>query len=339
MSIRAKDIAASLHLSTSSVSLVLNGKPGISEDTRVMVINKIKELNCEYLLRNLPQEYIVTGSIGFVVYKGSGKIIDESPFFNYALESINTSLQKNGFSLKFIYINRGTSTKEKMRQIAEANCKGLIVYAVEMSDDDLNLFTQNSLPFVLMDNSFKTRDVDCIAVNNSQGIYKAMQYLYKMGHKRIGYLRSSISITSFEERFREYRHQLKRAAIIPNKDDIITVGYSESEIFSTIDSFLSTHNNLPSAFVADNDLIGCYAMQAFKQHGYSIPKDISIIGFDDRPICTMVSPHLTTIAIPQHLFGPSAVDLLVAKINTPRMQSIKLEIGTTLIERQSVAKK
>ena len=77
-------------------------------------------------------------------------------------------------------------------------------------------------------------------------------------------------------------------------------------------------------------------MQAFKQHGYAVPENISIIGFDDRPICKLVEPPLTTVAVPQALFGPSAVDLLVSKIQIPRTQSLKIDIGTNLIERSSV---
>ena len=64
--------------------------------------------------------------------------------------------------------------------------------------------------------------------------------------------------------------------------------------------------------------------------------NISIIGFDDRPICKLVDPPLTTVSVPLNLFGPSAVKLLLTKLDAPRTQSIKLDIGTSLIERSSV---
>ena len=86
MPIRAKDIAEMLNVSTATVSIVLNNKPGVSSETRSLIINKIKEMNCDYLLKNIPATAAETGTIGFVVYKRFGDIIDEAPFFSYALE-------------------------------------------------------------------------------------------------------------------------------------------------------------------------------------------------------------------------------------------------------------
>lgn len=337
MPLRAKDIAELLNVSTATVSIVLNNKPGVSNETRALIVNKIRELNCEYLLKNIPS--VSTGSrmIGFVVYKRFGDIITESPFFNFALESINLSLQKHGYELKFIYINRTSPLEEKERLLNENICDGLIIYAVEMYEDDLEVFTHSRLPFVLLDNSFQTRDVDCVAINNIQGTCKAIQYLHRMGHTRIGYIKSRISITSFNERFSEYKRQLKLLGLEFRSSDILEVGYSEQEVSSAVDSYLPS-SDLPTAFFADNDLLGCYAMQAFKQHGYSVPEDISIVGFDDRPVCKMVEPPLTTVAVPLALFGPSAVNLLISKIQEPRSQSLKIDIGTNLIERASVAR-
>uniref|UniRef100_UPI00359C8ECA LacI family DNA-binding transcriptional regulator n=1 Tax=Faecalicatena contorta TaxID=39482 RepID=UPI00359C8ECA len=335
MPIRAKDIAEMLNVSTATVSIVLNNKPGVSSETRSLIINKIKEMNCDYLLKNIPATAAETGTIGFVVYKRFGDIIDEAPFFSYALESINLSLQKYGYGLKFIYISKNTSSSEKERQLNESDCDGLIIYAVEMYEDDLDLFTHTELPFVLLDNSFQTRDVDCVAINNIQGTCKAIQHFYQMGHRKIGYIKSKIAITSFNERFAEYQRQLKLLGLEYNSSYVLEVGYSEQEVNHAVKNYL-TGSVMPTAFFADNDLLGCYAMQAFKQHGYAVPENISIIGFDDRPICKLVEPPLTTVAVPQALFGPSAVDLLVSKIQMPRTQSLKIDIGTNLIERSSV---
>ena len=79
-------------------------------------------------------------------------------------------------------------------------------------------------------------------------------------------------------------------------------------------------------------------MQAMQELGIKVPDDISVIGFDDRPIAQMVQPKLTTVNVPKDIFGPAAVDLLMSKIRTGREQSVKLEIGTNLIRRDSVKK-
>lgn len=337
MSIRAKDLAQILGVSTSTISIVLNNRPGVSNATRAMVLDKIQELHCDYLLRDPTESDIEKATIGFVVYKRFGDIIDEAPFFNYSLESITDTLKEENYDLKFIYINKSSSPEQQIKLLTASNCLGLIIYGVEMYEDDLEVFIQTKLPFVLLDNSFQTRDVDCVAINNIQGIHKAMQYLFSMGHRRIGYLKSRITITSFQERFREYRHQLSLLGLPYEERHTIEMGYSEQAVRNAIEQYLSGQEApLPTAFLADNDLLGCYAMQAFKKHGYAIPEDISLIGFDDRPICRLVDPPLTTISVPLTLFGPSAANLLITKLKHPRNQSLKVDIGTTLLKRSSV---
>ena len=72
--------------------------------------------------------------------------------------------------------------------------------------------------------------------------------------------------------------------------------------------------------------------------GYRIPEDISVVGFDNRPISTLVEPQLTTINVPKDIFGPAAVDLLISRLDQGREQSLKVEIGTSLVKRESVKK-
>ncbi len=99
MALRAKDIAEMLGVSTATVSLVLNNKPGVGDQKRQEIIEKIRELGCDYLLKDIP---VTNGNIGFVVYKTIGKIVDESPFFNYILEGLNSSLTDYGYNLSFV---------------------------------------------------------------------------------------------------------------------------------------------------------------------------------------------------------------------------------------------
>ena len=99
MALKAKDIAKMTGVSAATVSLVLNNKPGVGARKRQEIINKIKELGCEHLLKDMP---VVNGNIGFVVYKTIGRIIDESPFFTYILEGLNKSLKNYGYNLNFV---------------------------------------------------------------------------------------------------------------------------------------------------------------------------------------------------------------------------------------------
>lgn len=74
-----------------------------------------------------------------------------------------------------------------------------------------------------------------------------------------------------------------------------------------------------------------------QDNGYRVPEDISVIGFDDRPVCQMIVPSVTTVNVPKNAFGSAAVELLMEKMQNPREYSMKTEIGTKLIIRKSVS--
>ena len=158
MALRAKDIAEMLGVSTATVSLVLNNKPGVGEKRRQEIIQKIKEMDCGYMLK---EQRINNGSIGFVVYKREGSIVDESPFFTYILEGINNRINHYGYTLNFLYINKTMPRTEQEHQIKSGGYKGLIIFAVEMYYDDLQLFKESQIPFAILDNSFQENDVRC----------------------------------------------------------------------------------------------------------------------------------------------------------------------------------
>ena len=93
---------------------------------------------------------------------------------------------------------------------------------------------------------------------------------------------------------------------------------------------------MPTAFFAENDYLGCHALRHFADAGVRIPQELSLVGFDDRPIAQMIRPQLTTVAVPKRDFGEAAVNLLLEKIEGGRTFSVKLAIGTNLVIRDSV---
>lgn len=335
MPLRAKDIAELVGVSPATVSLVLNNKPGVSKEKRQEIIDVINDTGSTYLLKDYSSSQ---GNIGFVVYKREGKIIDEAPFFHYMLSGVTESVTKHGFQLSYCYMNKNMSLSEQLKLINNGNYKGLIIFAVEMHDEDLKVFKDSHIPFVTLDNSFKESDVDAISINNTQGIAKAVEYLYRMGHRRIGYIMSRERIDSFEDRYNAFLKKVNDFQIAyEERTDLVKVSYSEKQMEQGMREYLScVGDRFPTAFIAENDLIGCNSVKAILSFGLSVPDDISIIGFDNRDICTIISPNLTTINVQKEAFGPLAVDLLLEKLDSRREYSLKIITGTSVIERESV---
>lgn len=333
MKYKSKDIAKELGVSTATVSLVLNDKPGVGAQRRKEIIDKICEMGCEHLLKS---EAVDKGNVGFVVYKGTGEIINEFPFFSYLLENINKSMLLHNYKMNIIYLEQHMTAEEKKQMLIMSQCKGFIIYAVEMYARDLKIFRQIEQPCVYLDNLFPTEAVDTISIDNYLGVHQAVEYLYKMGHISIGYIKSKVKIQSFDERFEAFNKELQEKNLELSKEHIIRVGYLESETTKDVLEYLQHAKNLPTAFLADNDLLACYAVQGLKTMGYRVPDDVSVIGFDNRPICSFTDPTVTTVEIPREDMGIAAVKILFDKMGKKRETSYKSLIGTRLIERESV---
>lgn len=339
MAIRAKDIAREIGVSEATVSLVINGKPGGSDKTRARVSGKIRELGFGYLLSGDGNNEYNAHRIGFVIYKDGGKLLGENSFFPLILDEIETTARELGFSVTIVYINR-SRIEEDIKYINELNCSGCVIFATELHEKEVHFFKELAIPLVVLDNYFIDHNIASVKLNNQQGEHLAIKYLYKMGHRKIGYLGSGLEINSFEERQKAAMDALERFGLTGDKNYFFKVGYPNEEAQKGMAKILSMYSKeeLPTAFVSDNDLVAVGAIRAIKDFGYQVPEDFSVVGYDDRPICTMVSPQITTIEIPRDLFGATAVRRLARIILYNEDPYTITSINGVLVERDSVKK-
>ena len=336
MKYKAKDIAKATGVSPATVSLVLNNRPGVGEKKRKEIIDKIEELGCGYLLRGDEQEHAEPEDIGFIIYKCVDEIIEEYPVFNYMSESIIRALEKHNYKLSVLYLSKKDSLKERRQAVENLNCVGYIVYSVEMYAEDLEIFNELDVPCVFIDNPFFDADVDAVSVDNEWGIRQEFEYLYAMGHREIGYIKSKIKIECFDERYGTYCRMMQEKGLEIRPEYIIHVGYQEKETREDVKEYLTQQNKLPTAFLSDNDLLGCRALRVFNKHGVKIPEEVSFVGFDDRTICSFVEPSMSTIHLPSEAMGDVAVEILLKRIKKDDGARIKSRIIPRFIQRHSV---
>jgi LacI family transcriptional regulator len=103
-------------------------------------------------------------------------------------------------------------------------------------------------------------------------------------------------------------------------------------------NILNQKTDLADAYFADNDIIAAAAMKAFRENGIRIPEDISIIGFDDMPLCDMMVPSLSTMRVKKKELGATAVQRLMDRVSDNHRESLKMSMSTKLIKRDSVSK-
>lgn len=312
-----------------------------------MVEKKLDELGYAYMMQPLPSiapEHSGTApfntghTISFVLYKDNGNLLGMNSFFPLILEGIEATARKHGYSLNIVNMDRFTLAHD-IQYIKDNGSAGFVIFATELQKEQLQEFLSLQLPFVIFDNYFLDQDVYNVKVNNEQGTYLAIKHLHEYGHKKIGYLCSGVKINSFLERQKCALSALNYFGYQEPERFFYTIGYASENAQNGMDALLDSVSihNLPTAFLADNDLVAIGAMQSIKKHGFCIPEDFSIIGYDDRPICSLTDPKLTTIQLPRHKFGAAAVDLLIQQIETSDFFPISIEINGKLITRNTVS--
>lgn len=334
MSIRIKDIAKAANVSIATVSLVLNNKPGVGESTRQKILNIVKEMGYETNILSKPA-LKNNGDIRFIIYKKHGKVVADTPFFSQLMEGIDYECRREGYNLVISYINNDNKV-ELLNLLKDSRPQGIILLATEMQYKELGEFIELNLPFIVLDSFFKYKKLNMIGINNTEGVYESISYLYQLGHRKIGYLKSSIHINNFSQRFLGYINALKDKGIEKDESLVCCLEPTYEGAYRDMHKHLiSKPNNLPTCFFADNDIIALGAIRAMKEYGLSIPNDISIIGFDDIPTSQMTDPSLTTVRVYKQRMGMIAVKRLIDIMNDSPQEYIKIEVGTRLIKRES----
>lgn len=333
MAVSARDIAKALNVSPATVSMALRDHKGISDETKSRVLEMAEKVGyTKHLKSSRPTVFI-----HLVIYKKHGNVVSDTPFFSQLIQGIDFQTKKRGCNLLVSYYYETQDPKEQLRSLASSNCSGIILLATEMFPNDLQKFSGLGIPMLILDNYFISEQYDCVGINNMQGAYTAVKHLIDIGHTKIGYLSSKTEIQNFRERREGYQKALELIGKATSDDQIVKVSPVAEEAIKDMGRYLSNNHDLPTAYYADNDIIATSCMRALKEYGYKVPEDISIIGFDDVPVCQLVEPQLSTMQVPKHSMGIHAVERLLDNINGNTKDNIRIQMSTKLIIRNSVS--
>lgn len=334
MSISAKELAQKLNVSPATISMVLNNKPGISAETRDMVLSAAKKYH--YDLTKYSLQTKKDKNICFLIYKKDGEVVSDTPFFSALTEGISNTCQANNLTLNILYVYNNHPIEAQLKELFEKEYHGVLLLATEMTLEDFQPFLRLPCPLIVLDCYYEDLAFDTILINNVQGSYMATTHLIQKGFQEIGYLKSSFRIANFEERADGYFKALREYNIKKDLNYVVELSPSMESAYSDMKQLLKQGIPLAGAYFADNDLIAAGAMRAFLEAGYRIPEDISIIGFDDISLCNFLSPTLSTMRVETHDFGMLAVNQFQNRIQNPSQSLVKVELSTQLISRDSV---
>ncbi len=335
MAITAKEIAAKLGLSEAAVSMALNNKPGVSTTTRKKVFETAHKLGYDFSRRAVSNPDIKP-PICFVLYKKSGAVVADTPFFSLLSDGISTACKREHYNLVIKYLYEDDNLERQLYMLTASQFSGILLLATEMDEVSLAFFSNIKIPIVILDSYFETLDYNYILINNKQGAFSATNYLINKRKVQPGYLRSAYSISNFEERADGFYKAIRKNGMSASKSIVHRLTPSLEGAYADMLELIHQGEELATCYFADNDLIAIGAINAMKEAGYKIPDDIAVIGFDNLPLCELLDPPLATVHVPKQFMGEIAARQLIEIIEGKNTFPIKIEINTTLKKRKSV---
>ncbi|MGI6007617.1 MAG: LacI family DNA-binding transcriptional regulator [Ruminococcus sp.] len=329
-----RDIAKMAGTSPSSVSLVLNNKPGVRKEMRQQIAKLLQENG--YTLKSQEKgEPFDVKRICFIYYKSSNWIARRKDnFLLRILDGIENACQKLKCECTMVNANYEDLGKV-LQDMTKDKVDGIIFLGTEYAHDSEKLTVNKDIPFICIDHYFDEEDFDCINIDNIQSHYHSIRHLMALGHKKIGYLTSNLESGALQNRKEAFCSVMSRLGLKVWPEHIIYLSLLQDEAEESLGQYLEAFQELPTAFIACNDVIAIAAVGMLQRAGYKVPEDISIIGFDDSGVCEMIVPRLTTIHADLERMGSLAVERLRNLMDRKTSEVLKMTIGTKLICRET----
>ncbi len=337
MNIKIKDIAHKANVSLATVSLVLNNKPGVSESTKQKILKIAQDLN--YEMPKAPNVWAqIKGIVKFLKISKHGHTVNRSHdvFIADYIDGLAHEARENSYNLEIIAY-RKQDIDEIIQNVKDSHSSGVIVLATELNVQDITAFQSLDCPIVIIDSYYDYLNFDFVDMNNLDSVYQIIENFVQNGHREIGIIKSPIEVQNFRLRDIGFKRALKHFNIPMVEDYVFCVDSTFDGAYSDMLGLLKKRSKLPTALFATNDQIAYGCIKALKETGYSIPEDISIIGFDDLPMSSMMDPPLTTMLVNKTRIGRTAMQLMITRIERdPNMPPSKILIGGDLVIRNSV---
>ncbi len=261
-----------------------------------------------------------------------------SPYYVGIFSMMQKEALRMGCTLSFNFVTSVKDERDIARWAMENNVDGIIVIGGLDRTTVLSLYDKK-FPLVLVDNEISKPAIDSVIPDNRNGGYLAVKHLTDLGHKRIAMIRAPLQDQPASiGRLEGYKAALQEAGIKYDDSLVIEGYYMVEEGYKAMEKILKK-NPLPTAVFAINDEAAMGAMKAIREKsGLSIPRDISIVGFDNIEWSALSTPPLTTVNVPKEEMGSIALKKLIDRIEGRINISTKEVIPVDLVVRGSSAK-
>jgi LacI family transcriptional regulator len=327
MKVTMEQVANRAGVSKALVSRFINGKPGVGKESRSRIQDAI---NC--LHYRLPDTR--EGNTISIILDGV------SSFHGPLLSACSASALAEGYALTIVDCFDDSAIKKEVAGILSQGCtRGILVYGSSISDKAMvDIFIQNEIPLVLVENDLPGADVEKILIDNFQGQYNITKYVIDRGFTDIRMIPWNLSTRAGTERLAGFLAAMRENQLMVGNSYVCPLEKPGFQgVFELVKKLHSLHN-LPQVFVCSGDTVATYVLASCVKIGIKVPEELSVTGFDglSADIFASWGPVLTTMRQPLSKMGDFSVKRLLYHIKNPKEPPLKEMFHTELVVGETV---
>lgn len=305
------DIARQAGVSKGAVSYALNGQPGVSEATRRRILSIAEEIgfNPNSAARSLSGAAAKT--VGLALCRPA-RILGVEPFFMQLISGVQAELSAHSYGLTLqLVADPDAELAVYRRWWGERRVDGVFVCDLRLDDRRVPALEELALPAVVIGGPTNTGALASVWADESAALVETVEYLAALGHRRIARVGGLPDLVHTDVRTRAFAEVSRRLGL----GEAITVpsDYTGEDGARATRRLLSTAAR-PTAVLYDNDVMAIAGLAVAQEMGLTVPGDLSIVAWDDSPLCQLVHPPLTAVGRDIPAYGAHAARLLLAAI-------------------------
>ncbi|MNO44861.1 Ribose operon repressor [compost metagenome] len=326
MTMTIKDVAKIAGVSVATVSRVINESGYVNIDTRKKVEAAIKEMNYT------PNE------VARSLYKRKSKLIGlllpdiTNPFFPQLARGIEDRMQEHGY--RIIFGNSDENEEKELDYIQTFIQNNVIGMISSTNFPESDVYSNLKIPVVFLDRT--SNDSPSVYADGRKGGRLAAQEIIARGSKKITVMQGPAHIKPAQDRFQGAIEVLNEMGITYQVIQTSSFSHTEAEQWAVelFDKYIDT-----DGVIASNDIVATAVIHEAHRLGKKVPQDLQIIGFDDIPLSSLLSPSLSTIRQPAHDMGREAAGLLIKLIEHDKIEDKTIQLPVSFVERETTRSK
>ncbi|MEZ0112941.1 DNA-binding LacI/PurR family transcriptional regulator [Catenulispora sp. EB89] len=332
--ITMRHVADRAGVSYQTVSRVINDAAGVAPETRDRVLAAMRDLNYRPSVAARSLARARTDTIGLVL-PFPVDVTFANAHFLQTIGGVDRVVAENDYSLLVSSPNDEDPALSAHRRMVRRRAVDGVIVEAGMGDEGIELLVEAGYPVVAI--GHVALAVPSVQPDDESGAYGAMQHLLALGHRRVALIAGDApSNLAQQARLRGCQRACADAGL-PLDEDLVATGEFSLESGHAAAARLFDRAEPPTAVLAFNDAMAIGAMRLLRERGIDVPHEVSVVGFDDTPTASLLTPALTTVRIFSSELGQRAARTLIGMLRGTKVPPVPALLPSQLVVRQSTA--